>query len=80
MRRDCTAKSTGVDEVLMICFVICAKKLLKKLVFHHLFFQEPSLEDMVLKKYPISQIELINIHGVGEGKSKKIWCRIYCSY
>jgi ATP-dependent DNA helicase RecQ len=31
---------------------------------------DPSLEDMALK-YPISQEELINIHGVGEGKAKK---------
>ena len=33
-------------------------------------FQEPSLEDMALK-YPISMTELVNIHGVGEGKAKK---------
>ena len=33
-------------------------------------FQEPSLEDMALK-YPISMSELVNIHGVGEGKAKK---------
>jgi ATP-dependent DNA helicase RecQ len=33
-------------------------------------FQDPSLEDMALK-YPISQAEMINIHGVGEGKAKK---------
>jgi len=33
-------------------------------------FQDPSLEDMALK-YPISLTELINIHGVGEGKAKK---------
>jgi len=33
-------------------------------------FQDPSLEDMALK-YPISLSELINIHGVGEGKAKK---------
>ncbi|MDG3581560.1 MULTISPECIES: DNA helicase RecQ [Galbibacter] len=33
-------------------------------------FQDPSLEDMALK-YPISIDELINIHGVGEGKARK---------
>jgi len=33
-------------------------------------FQDPSLEDMALK-YPITVEELLNIHGVGEGKAKK---------
>lgn len=33
-------------------------------------FQDPSLEDMVLK-YPVTMQELLNIHGVGEGKAKK---------
>ena len=33
-------------------------------------FQENSLEEMCLK-YPISQDELININGVGEGKAKR---------
>lgn len=33
-------------------------------------FQDPSLMDMALK-YPISLEELLNIHGVGEGKAKK---------
>ena len=33
-------------------------------------FQDPSLEDMALK-YPINMDELVNIHGVGEGKAKK---------
>lgn len=33
-------------------------------------FQDPSLDDMALK-YPISIAELLNIHGVGEGKAKK---------
>ncbi|MFD0798283.1 DNA helicase RecQ [Maribacter chungangensis] len=33
-------------------------------------FQDPSLEDMALK-YPISLEELLNVHGVGEGKAKK---------
>ncbi len=33
-------------------------------------FQDPSLEDMALK-YPINMDELVNIHGVGEGKARK---------
>jgi ATP-dependent DNA helicase RecQ len=33
-------------------------------------FQENSLEEMCLK-YPISQDELVNINGVGEGKAKR---------
>jgi len=33
-------------------------------------FQDPSLDDMALK-YPITEEELLNIHGVGEGKAKK---------
>ncbi len=33
-------------------------------------FQDPSLEDMALK-YPITMDEMLNIHGVGEGKAKK---------
>ena len=66
------AKSTGaVDEVLMGMLRDLRKKVAKKLgVPPFVVFQEPSLEDMALK-YPISQVELINIHGVGEGKAKK---------
>ncbi len=33
-------------------------------------FQDPSLEDMALK-YPVTMDELVNIHGVGEGKARK---------
>ncbi|MFS4417828.1 RecQ family ATP-dependent DNA helicase [Maribacter sp. 2307ULW6-5] len=33
-------------------------------------FQDPSLEDMALK-YPISKEELMNVHGVGDGKARK---------
>ena len=36
----------------------------------YVVFQDPSLDDMALK-YPISQSELLNIHGVGEGKARK---------
>ena len=66
------AKGTGVaDEVLMGMLRDLRKKVAKKLgVPPFVVFQDPSLEDMALK-YPISMEELINTHGVGEGKAKK---------
>jgi ATP-dependent DNA helicase RecQ len=66
------AKSSGTaDELLMTMLRELRKKVAKKLgVPPFVVFQDPSLEDMALK-YPISQEELINIHGVGEGKAKK---------
>jgi ATP-dependent DNA helicase RecQ len=66
------AKSTGVaDEVLMGMLRDLRKKTAKRLgVPPFVVFQDPSLEDMALK-YPINIDELINIHGVGEGKAKK---------
>jgi ATP-dependent DNA helicase RecQ len=66
------AKSTGVaDEVLMGMLRDLRKKTAKRLgVPPFVVFQDPSLEDMALK-YPISIDELINTHGVGEGKAKK---------
>lgn len=66
------AKSTGTaDELLMGMLRDLRKKVAKKLgVPPFVVFQDPSLEDMALK-YPVSQDELINIHGVGEGKAKK---------
>lgn len=66
------AKSSGVaDEVLMGMLRDLRKKVAKKLgVPPFVVFQDPSLEDMALK-YPISVDELINTHGVGEGKAKK---------
>ncbi|MEL1240179.1 RecQ family ATP-dependent DNA helicase [Flavobacterium flavipallidum] len=66
------SKSGGTaDEALMEMLRDLRKKVAKKLgVPPFVVFQEPSLEDMALK-YPISQSELINIHGVGEGKAKK---------
>ncbi len=36
----------------------------------YVVFLEPSLEDMALK-YPISEDELVNIQGVGQGKARK---------
>jgi ATP-dependent DNA helicase RecQ len=66
------AKGTGVaDEVLMGMLRDLRKKVAKKLgVPPFVVFQDPSLEDMALK-YPITMDELINTHGVGEGKAKK---------
>jgi ATP-dependent DNA helicase RecQ len=66
------AKKTGVaDEVLMGMLRDLRKKTAKRLgVPPFVVFQDPSLEDMALK-YPITQDELINTHGVGEGKAKK---------
>ena len=66
------AKSSGTaDEALMSMLRDLRKKVAKKLcVPTFVVFQDPSLEDMALK-YPISMDELINTHGVGEGKAKK---------
>lgn len=66
------SKSTGIaDEALMAMLKDLRKKEAKKLsVPPFVIFQDPSLEDMALK-YPISIVELSNIHGVGEGKAKK---------
>ena len=66
------AKAGGTaDEVLMGMLRDLRKKVAKKLgVPPFVVFQDPSLEDMALK-YPMSQEELINAHGVGEGKAKK---------
>ncbi len=66
------AKSSGIaDEVLMSMLRDLRKKVAKKLeVPPFVVFQDPSLEDMALK-YPISLDEMVNIHGVGEGKAKK---------
>lgn len=66
------AKSSGTaDEALMGMLRDLRKKVAKKLgVPPFVVFQDPSLEDMALK-YPVSTEELINIHGVGEGKAKK---------
>ena len=65
-------RSSGTaDEALMAMLRDLRKKVAKKLgVPPFVVFQDPSLEDMALK-YPITMDELINIHGVGEGKAKK---------
>ncbi len=66
------AKSTGTaDEALMSMLRDLRKKVAKNLgVPPFVVFQDPSLEDMALK-YPITLDELMNTHGVGEGKAKK---------
>ncbi|WP_339657138.1 RecQ family ATP-dependent DNA helicase [Flavobacterium frigidarium] len=61
----------AIDTILMNMLKDLRKKVAKKIgVPPFVVFQDPSLEDMALK-YPISLNELINIHGVGEGKAKK---------
>jgi len=63
--------SATADETLMIMLRDLRKKVAKKAgVPPFVVFQDPSLEDMALK-YPIRSEELVNIHGVGEGKAKK---------
>tara|TARA_R110002050_G_scaffold267266_1_gene408837 strand:- start:13500 stop:15701 length:2202 start_codon:yes stop_codon:yes gene_type:complete len=64
--------SNGVaDENLLRILKDLRKKEGQKLgVPPFVIFQDPSLQDMALK-YPVSVDELVNIHGVGEGKAKK---------
>jgi len=66
------AKSGGVtDEKLLKQLKSLRKTQADKLgVPPFVVFQDPSLEDMAIK-YPITQEELLNVHGVGEGKAKK---------
>ena len=67
------AKSAGgaADENLLRLLKDLRKREAKKLdIPPFVIFQDPSLDDMALK-YPISMEELVNIHGVGEGKAKK---------
>ncbi|SNR70280.1 ATP-dependent DNA helicase RecQ [Maribacter sedimenticola] len=66
------AKGGGIaDEILLKQLKDLRKAQAKKLgVPPFVVFQDPSLEDMALK-YPVSHEELLNVHGVGEGKAKK---------
>ncbi len=67
------AKGSGgvADATLMAMLKDLRKKNAKKLgVPPFVIFQDPSLEDMSLK-YPVTLEELSNVHGVGDGKSKK---------
>ena len=65
-------KSKGIfDKTLMKILVGLRKQVASESeVPPYAVFQEYSLEDMCLK-YPITQEELININGVGEGKAKR---------
>jgi ATP-dependent DNA helicase RecQ len=65
-------KSQGIlDKTLMNILVGLRKQVAgESEVPPYAVFQEYSLEDMCLK-YPITQEELININGVGEGKAKR---------
>ena len=67
------AKSAGgaADVKLLRLLKDLRKSEAKKLdIPPFVIFQDPSLDDMALK-YPISMEEMLNIHGVGEGKAKK---------
>jgi len=67
-----SAQPTGAtDEKLLKMLKDLRKKIAKRReVPPFVVFQDPSIEDMALK-YPINKEELVNIHGVGEGKAKK---------
>lgn len=59
------------DKALKMLLVQLRKKVADRYeVPPYTVFQENSLNDMTIK-YPITQEELVNIHGVGEGKAKK---------
>jgi len=65
------AHSKGVDNALMKLLISLRKEVATAgEVPPYAVFQEYSLEDMCLK-YPITQEELVNINGVGEGKAKR---------
>lgn len=67
------AKSAGgaADEKLLRLLKDLRKHEAKKMdIPPFVIFQDPSLDDMALK-YPITMEEMLNIHGVGEGKAKK---------
>ncbi len=61
----------GIDKKLMGLLIQLRKQVAEKNeVPPYAVFQEYSLDDMCLK-YPITQAELVNINGVGEGKAKR---------
>jgi len=63
--------SKGIDATLMKLLLSLRKEVAAAgEVPPYAVFQEYSLEDMCLK-YPISEEELVNINGVGEGKAKR---------
>lgn len=62
---------SGADSKLLAMLKKLRKQVAqKKDLPPYVIFQEPSLEDMALK-YPVNHDELVNIHGVGDGKAKK---------
>ncbi len=66
-----SGSGSGADERLLKMLKGLQKSVAKKhAVPPYAVFQEPSIEDMVLK-YPISIDELAKVYGVGEGKAKK---------
>lgn len=68
---DGAQKTESLDEVLLSMLKDLRKKEADKYkVPPYIIFQEPSLEDMVVK-YPVNLSELSQIHGVGELKAKK---------
>ncbi len=70
-KTDAAQKTESLDEVLLSMLKDLRKKEADKhKVPPYIIFQEPSLEDMVVK-YPINLSELSQIHGVGELKAKK---------
>ncbi len=67
------AKGAGgsTDDRLMGMLKDLRKRVAKRIgVPPFAVFQDPSLDDMTLK-YPINIVELSNVYGVGEGKSRK---------
>lgn len=70
-KADAAQKTESLDEVLLSMLKDLRKKEADKhKVPPYIIFQEPSLEDMVVK-YPVNLSELSQIHGVGELKAKK---------
>ncbi|MCX2720042.1 RecQ family ATP-dependent DNA helicase [Lentiprolixibacter aurantiacus] len=67
-----SARSGGVadERLLKLLKQLRKEEAHKQDVPPFVVFQEPSLEDMALK-YPVSMSELVNIHGVSEGKARK---------
>ena len=62
---------SGADTKLLSMLKKLRKQVAKKKDLPpYVIFQDPSLDDMALK-YPITHEELVNIHGVGDGKAKK---------
>ncbi|ARN76852.1 DNA helicase RecQ [Nonlabens spongiae] len=65
------SKGGAVDAQLVKYLKDLRKKVAsKKQVPPYVVFQDPSLDDMATK-YPITMEEMVNIHGVGEGKARK---------